>query len=104
MNRWVAIYRFSWVLLLLLCVLGSLCMFLPKCRQLSTLRERRAELEAESRRLEEEIHSIRMRRRRFAEDPSFVERTAREEGMVKSDETVYRVRRTPEDTEVQDEP
>ena len=90
MNYWVAIYRFAWVLLGILCAIGLLCVFIPKCRSLRSLHDQNLRVEEGNRRIEERIRTLQVKRQRFASDPSFVERTARETGMVKPDETIFR--------------
>jgi cell division protein FtsB len=90
MNYWVAIYRFAWILMCVLCAVALLCVFVPKCRSLRALHDQNVRVEEENRRIEERIRTLRVKRERFASDPSFVERTARETGMVKPDETIFK--------------
>jgi cell division protein FtsB len=91
MNPWEVIYRVAWVLLIILCVVGIVCIFLPKCRNYHEQQERKARLEEENRGIEAATRDIQMRQERFQRDKAFVERTAREQGMAKPGETVFRV-------------
>ena len=84
------IYRFSWALLAVLVGIGLLCVFTPKCHTLSCLQRTRAELDAKNSAKAEEITDLKIRQERFSSEPAFVERTAREAGMVTKDEVVYK--------------
>jgi len=90
MNYWATIYRFAWALLAALCLIGFTCIFVPKYRRARALHEQNLKVEEENRQIEGKIKDLRIRRERFASDPSFVERSAREMGMVKPDETIFK--------------
>jgi len=90
MNYWRAIHRFAWLLLGVLVAAGVFCVFGPKCRSLRSLHEQKSRVESENAALDERIRELRVKRERFSTDPSFVERTARETGMVKADETIFK--------------
>jgi cell division protein FtsB len=90
MNYWVAICRFAWALLAVLCVVGFFCFFVPKYKRIRDLHEQNLQVEEQNRALEERIRTLRINREKFASDPSFVERSAREMGMVKPDETIFK--------------
>jgi len=90
MSTWRLIYRFSWALLGVLVIIGLLCVFTPKCRSLSRLQTTRNTLQEQNAEKEEEIKDLKIRQERFTTEPAFVERTARESGMVKPDEVVYK--------------
>ena len=96
MNYWVAIYRFAWGLLILLVVFGIVCVFLPRSHELRHYQRQRLKLEAENRELERDIHELADNQSRFQTDPAFVERTAREAGMIRTNEVVYRLAEEPE--------
>ena len=94
MSYWIAIYRFAWALLLVLCVVGLVFLFLPQCRRLEDLKRRRAALRREVVDTRAEIRELTLNQERFATNPAFVERTARESGesgMVKPNEIVFRL-------------
>ena len=84
------IYRFSWALLAVLVVIGLLCVFTPKCHTLTRLQTTRAKLEVGNSEKTEDITQLKISQERFSSEPTFVERTAREAGMVTSGEVVYK--------------
>jgi len=90
MNYWIALYRFALGLLAILVVVVLVRVFLPKCGRLRELQREKVAVEEENRAMEERTRELRTKRERFNNDPKFVERTARETGMVKPDETVYK--------------
>jgi cell division protein FtsB len=91
MNYWVAIYRFALGLLIVLALLGIVFVFVPPAKTIRSYQARRIELEAENRQLEEQIRDLIEKQARFRTDPAFVERTAREVGMIKSNEVSHRL-------------
>lgn len=91
MNIWEWIYRIAWGILIVLCLAGVVCAFLPEVRRLTELQEKRAALQEETNRIEAHVKDLQTRQARFASDPLFVERTAREAGMSRSNETVFKV-------------
>lgn len=90
MNHWRTVYKLALVLLFVLFAVVLACVFLPKSRELQGLQKTKMELERENRLTEEQIAELRAKRERFESDPAYVERTARREGMVRPDETVYK--------------
>ena len=90
MNHWRTVYKLALVLLFVLFAVVLACVFLPKSRELQGLQKTKTELERENRLTEEQIAELRTKRERFESDPAYVERTARVEGMVRPDETVYK--------------
>ena len=91
MNIWVAVYRITWILIAVVCLVAAVCLFLPKYSKYRGLQRQKAEA-VEQKRLEEiKIRRLQLQQARFASDPSFVERTARAEGMVKTNETVCKL-------------
>ena len=91
MDYWRIIYKFAWAMLIIIVPVGIACMFVPHCGNLRTLNEKRATLAEENRRLQEMTRELRVRQERFLSDPLFVERVAREAGMAKSNEVIFRV-------------
>ena len=90
MKYWHLIIRFSWVLLVILGVLGLVGVFFPKCREFQRLQRTKMALEEEDNRMESNIRQLEMKRKRFLYDKDFVERTARELGMAKPGETIFK--------------
>jgi cell division protein FtsB len=89
MSAWSLIYRICWSLLTVLVLIGMVCVFMPKCRSLANLRTTRAAIEQSNGKLVADIRDLRIRQERFTSEPAYVERTAREIGMVRPNETVY---------------
>jgi cell division protein FtsB len=102
MNFWLLVYRFAWIVVVVLLVIGVICIFLPKCHRFQDLQRQKMALAEANARVEAQIRQIEKRQERFRNDPEFVERVAREQGMAKPGETIFKfgeptneVRRTP---------
>ncbi len=89
MNGWTTVYRSAWVVLFILFTIGLVCIFLPRCHHLRQLQQRKTELQAENRETEAMTRALQEKQKRFSTDPAYVERVARETGMVKPDEVVF---------------
>jgi len=98
MNRWVAIYRFAWGLLIVLFAIGLACIFAPRFHSIHELRRRKTALQEENREIEAKIRDLRQKQDRFSSDPAFVELTARRISMVKPGETMVRLTNPPPHT------
>lgn len=90
MDIWKLIYRFALLLLAVLVVIGLVVLFIPKFRKYSHMQETRDKMVADNSDKSEEIKNFKIKQERFTSEPAFVERTAREAGMVTSDEIVYK--------------
>ncbi len=99
MNGWATVYRSAWVVLFILFTIGLICIFLPRCHHLRQLQQRKAELQAENRETEAMTRALQAKQKRFSTDPAYVERVARETGMVKPDEVVFQYTNSPESSE-----
>ncbi len=86
MNYWAIIYRFAMALLIVLLVVGLIFVFLPPSHEIRQYHRKRVELTTENVRLEEQVRALKEKQDQFRNDPAFVERTAREAGMIKSNE------------------
>jgi cell division protein FtsB len=89
-NCWVVIYRLAWGVLIVLFVVGVVCVFVPKCQAIRELQYRKAALQEENRRTEARTREFMAKQERFTSDTDFLERTARQAGLVKTNETVFR--------------
>ena len=69
----------------------GICLLLPRYNKLQRLQSKRTQLEQDNRQIDDKITDLADKERRFENDPAFVERTARESGMIKSNEVSYRV-------------
>ena len=90
MRYWTTIYRLSCVLFGVLTLLALILIFAPRWNRINTLQQKRETLEQENTRMEEEISGLIISQQRFRTDPEFVEQTARDIGMVKSNEIVFK--------------
>jgi len=89
MNVWKAIYRISWIVLTALILTGMVFIFGPKFNTLRKMQKDKNELKQENQRLETEIMQLRTKQERFTSDPNFVERTAKEMNMIRTNEIVF---------------
>ncbi len=90
MDYWKTIYKYSGILLAFLIIIGIICVFAPKCHRITELQKTKASFEQKNGATEREILEIKSKRDRFTSDPAFVERTARDIGMIKPDEIMYK--------------
>lgn len=90
MNIWVLIYRFAWMVVVVSCAVALVFIFLPKTHSYQTLQKRKDKLTQENARIEGMVREYQSKKRRFLSDPQYVERVAREQGMAKPGETVFR--------------
>lgn len=90
MSHWVAIYRFAWVALGVLVLVGMGFMFVPLFQQDREYHRRESALGEEIRHDEERIRELKLKQERFQSDPAFVERIAHEIGLAKPNETIFR--------------
>ena len=91
MNYWAVIYRFAAIILVILLIIGVVFLFLPPSNAIREYRTRRTALQRENEQLEARIRELVEKQARFRSDPTFVERTAREAGMVKSNEVIFKL-------------
>jgi cell division protein FtsB len=89
-NRWEIIYKASWVALAVLSVIAAICMLVPKFRLCDNLQTKRVEMQAEVDKIESQVKELKDKQERFTSDPQFVERTAKEMGLVKTNETLIK--------------
>ena len=95
MNVWVIIYRVTWVLIAVVLLGVVVVLFIPKYAKYKDMQKEQALRQEEKQLLELKAERLQLKQERFATDPAFVERTARGEGMVKSNETVCKLTDTP---------
>jgi cell division protein FtsB len=94
MKHWATVYRVSWVVLAVLAVLVAITLFSPRFRRLRELHKEKLRQEEQIRNMEARLEELKASRERFAGDRDFVERMAREAGMVKRDETLVKYTNT----------
>jgi cell division protein FtsB len=95
MNCWEIIYKVSWIVLAILCAVCVVCMFKPKMRLMDSLQTKTADMREQKAQLEAGIRDFEEKRERFNNDPAFVEQTAREIGMVKTNEVLFKFTNQP---------
>ncbi len=89
-NCWTTIYRVSYGILGGLALIGAVCMFTPKWREHSNVLDEQRTIQREIAAKKQDIKRLQIRQDRFTSEASFVERTARECGMIKRGEIVYK--------------
>lgn len=94
MNYWVLLYRIAWGVVVITVLVGLVYVFLPRARSYQDLQRRKAALQEGNARLESRAQQLDENQRRFRSDPEFVERVAREQGMAKPGETIFRFQGT----------
>lgn len=90
MSQWTVIYRYVWIALGTLILVGMGFMFVPLIHQDRELQRRESELREAIRLDEERVRELRRNQERFHADPTFVERIAHDLGLAKPNETIYR--------------
>lgn len=87
---WRIITRVFWLIVIGACIAGFMALYTPKYYQYNELSRRIRAMQEGNRDLETAVRRLEMRQRRFLSDPAFVERTARELGMAKPGEVIYK--------------
>ncbi len=90
MGYWTIIYRFVWIALGALLLIGMGFMFVPTIQEDRENQRREAELTEEIRQNEQRIRTLRLKQERFESDPAFVERIAHDIGLAGPDEVIFR--------------
>ena len=84
------IYRIITIIIVIILIIGAIILFQPKRSEYLRLQKRRDALAAQNAAKTETIKELKIKQDRFSTEPAFVERTAREAGMVSKDEIVYK--------------
>lgn len=92
---WTIIYRSAWMLLALLLILTGIFMAIPKLRGYQNLQGQKEVLEVERQQSEEKLRELQFNQEQFRTDDQFLIDTAREAGMVRSNEVVYKFTNVP---------
>jgi cell division protein FtsB len=91
MNRWKTIYRLAVCLIVVAACVAAAAIFLPQCNKLRNLQTTKTQSEQDIRELEKGTKDLRSKQERFASDPDYAIKTARDMGMVKPTETIFEV-------------
>lgn len=94
MNYWVLLYRVAMIVAIVSVVVALVCLLLPRANHFQDLQRRKLALHETNARLEGRLQQLQENERRFHSDPEFVERIAREQGMAKPGETIFRFQGT----------
>ena len=95
MDLWGGICRYGWMAIFVLVVVHAVLFLIPKYEEIQEKHRIRLTMQEENRKTEADITELRIKQDRFATDPSFVERVARENEYVKPDETVFKFVNAP---------
>lgn len=94
MNFWVILYRVACGGVAVAIAIAIICIFVPQSHRSRELEGRRLVLQESNARLEARLRELEDDQHRFRTDPEFVERIAREQGMAKPGETIFRFQGT----------
>ena len=89
-SGWDNVYRFVWLVIALIFAIVLVMAFVPRCRRLTELKKRRADLQEQIRLQEIVTQEMREKQNEFTKDPGYVERVAKEAGMIRPDEVVFK--------------
>ena len=95
-DRLGALYRIAWIATAIVFVIGALCVFGPQLNHYHRMLAQKESKEAEEKAMNAAIGDLQDRQERFRTNARFVERTAREIGMVKPDEVLLKDTRAEE--------
>ena len=90
MSHLSVIYRYVWIALGTLVLIGMGFMFVPLIQQDREYQRREDALKSDIAQDEERIRTLRLKQERFESDPAFIERIAHDLGLAKPDETIFR--------------
>jgi cell division protein FtsB len=90
-SYWVTVYRFTWILIVVVCVVGLVCLFLPRYAEYRSLQQRRDDLAEGVRKDVERRKQLLLQQEKFRTDPEYVEQIARDDGMVGPDQSVIKL-------------
>lgn len=95
MTIWIAIYRFAWIMVVILVVLILSFMAIPKFQKYQTLQTNKQTVEQAKQQGEEDLRTLQSNQEQFRTDDQFLIDTAREAGMVRSNEVVFKFTNVP---------
>ena len=89
MNRWIVVYRSAWGALITIGIIGAIFICLPQVRKMQAMQRTKTQYQQANQELTDGIETFKEKQERFSTDPKYVERTARDIGMVKPNETIF---------------
>ena len=90
MSRWATIYKFTWLLIVVVCMVGVLFLFLPRYAKYRANKRLIAQYKEDIRTEKASEKEYREFQRRLRDDPAFAEEIARKEGMCMTNESIIR--------------
>ncbi len=93
-NGWVLVFRVALGVALVAVAIAVACVFVPQQNRFRDMELRKLVLQESNAKLEMRLRELDENQRRFHSDPEFVERIAREQGMAKPGETIFRFQGT----------
>jgi cell division protein FtsB len=91
MSVWVLLHRLSWVLLIILVLVGTGRLLWPQVQQYQEMQRRKAALQEEIHLEQERLRALKAKQDQLQNDPRFVEKVAREEyGLARPGESVFK--------------
>ena len=94
MNFWDILYKAACIAVAVAIVIAIICVFVPQSHRFRELESRKVAMQEANARLEARLRELDENQHRFRTDPEFVERIAREQGMAKPGETIFRFQGT----------
>ena len=92
---WNKVFVICLAAFILVAAIAAACLLLPRCRRLNEMYRVKEQREQENLELADKTSELQSNQERFARDPAFVERTARDAGLVKPGETVFKFTNDP---------
>ena len=84
------IFKVALNIFIIIAIIATVWLFLPKLKKNRELQRRKTALEIENINIEQETKELRIKRERFKTEPEFIERVARKSGRVKADEVIFK--------------
>ena len=93
-NFWAILYKAACIAVAVAVAIAIVCIFLPQSHRFKEMEGRKLVLQESNAKLEARLRDLNEDQRKFRTDPEFVERIAREQGMAKPGETIFRFQGT----------
>ena len=89
-NFWVLLYRAALIAVAVAIAIAVVCVFLPQENRLRVLQSKKVALQETTSKQEARLRELDDDQNQFRKNREFVERIAREQGMAKPGETIFR--------------
>ena len=94
-HKYARLYSLAWITIIILCLIAFTLISTAPWKRQNNLQDVKRAKEAESRELDHQVAGLRSQQERIHTDRRFVERIAREMGMVKPNEFVLKPKPEP---------